>query len=158
MSKFLSRQGLAEAMVLSYFAFEGISRIAKNQRDIEVWVLTHKVHQLEVFFVNNGLMPFFEFSWVAKLFSPMLVIFGLVELATIVLLWLSNSSRDRPKYIMILAVMLMFDALVTYIPFSELDRNYGKAISQFTFDFIILGGLYQMAQSSDQERRRRKRE
>ena len=129
MSIGVTRRGIAEIMLLSYFAFEGVSRIAKAQRDQEVWDLRNKVHQLEVYFVNNGLLPFFEFSWVAKLFNPLVLIAGLMELATLVLLWMCESSRDRRKYVAVLACMLMFDALVTNLPLSVLEKHYGKAIS-----------------------------
>ena len=81
----------------------------------------------------------------AYAFGPLLISAGLIELATLVLLYICESSRDRWNYVTVLACMLMFDALVTHLPVSELDRGYGKAISQCTFDFAILGGLYKMA-------------
>ena len=44
MGKLASLNGLAEVLLLSYFAFEGFTRISKGPRDFEAWLLNNKVH------------------------------------------------------------------------------------------------------------------
>ena len=93
----------------------------------------------------------------AQSFGPLLIGAGLVELATLVLFYFCENSRDRLNYLRVLASMLMFDALVTHMPISELDRSYGKAISQCTFDLAILGGLYMLSSQKDDSEHQRQR-
>ena len=53
---------------------------------------------------------------------------GLTEIAVVVLYYFAQTKKDRLRYVYILAISLLFDALCMNLPLSESERNYGKAI------------------------------
>ena len=89
-------------------------------------------------------LPDVEFSWMAPAFGFYVLLMGVVQLLTALALFFAHDAKKKRQCTAILAYLLLFDAVVTHFPFSELHKNFGKEMSHVCADIAILGGLHMM--------------
>ena len=100
--------------MLTFFAFETISRMINTTRDYEVGLMQRKLHEIEGYLANDWKVTYVDLMWLSPALGFLTLTAGVVELFTLALLYLSKSVRDRGYYTRILAAMLFCDAFFTH--------------------------------------------
>ena len=102
---------------------------------------------MEAYLINRRWMSNIEFTWLSPSFGYVVLVTGVVELFTAMLLFTTDAAKvdQRQSLVRVLACLLAFDALVMHFPFSEVDRNFGKEVDHVCTDLALIGGLYMLA-------------
>ena len=101
------------------------------------------MQQVETALRNKGLL-LIEFAWISRQIGGYLLLcMGLLEgLTALIFFVTSEDVQKKFTYALILSGVLMTDAFLLHLPFSEQERNLGKEFEQFTLNFGIMAGLF----------------
>src|SRR5947209_2842194 len=108
--KSLENSGLI--MLVIYFIFDGLQKLIDNRSEGENF--SAKIVNIEVYLYNSGLLLFNFASFFSKYSRLLILLYGLLEFIAAIGLIFFEEREKRVKFIAIIVVMTVLDALVLH--------------------------------------------
>ena len=113
--KSLENSGLI--LLVVYFIFDGLQKIIDNKSEGNVFSI--KISNLEVYLSNSGLLLFPFANLFTSIPRIWIMLYGLIEFLAAVGLIFFEERTKRVKFITLIVIFTVLDALVLHNPFIE---------------------------------------
>ena len=139
--KSLENTGLI--LLVVYFIFDGLQKLIDNKTEGEYF--SAKIVNIEVYLYNSGLL-LFNFAGFFSAYSRLLILlYGIIEFCAAVGLIFFEEREKRVRFIAIIVVMTIVDALVLHNPFVEHGKPLHHETKHCLLSLTIASSLLMVA-------------
>lgn len=139
--KTLENSGLI--LLVVFFIFDGLQKLIDNKTEGEHF--SQKIVNLEVYLNNNGLLLFRFGTFFAHYGRYFIFLYGVIEFLSAIGLIFFEEREKRVKFIIVIVIMTVLDALVIHNPFIEHGKPLHHETKHCLLSLTIASSLLMVA-------------